>query len=193
MQLYALCDQELLDRRGVSLEAFVAICNRNNAAIIQYRNKRDDIATVKSSLITLRTLFDGYLIINDHYELISFCDGVHIGQEDLAAIDPDPKRAMEVLRSIVGTDKMVGLSTHNVEEIAIANELNLDYIGLGAYRNTATKVVDTVLGERLENIAATSVHPVAAIGGVRLDDRFEHVTYLVMGSALLEDTTRLDR
>ncbi len=193
MQLYALCDQELLDRRAVSLEAFVDICNTNNAAIIQYRNKRDDIATVKSRLITLRTLFDGYLIINDMYELIPFCDGVHIGQEDLMAIDSDPKRAMEVLRSIVGADKMVGLSTHSVEEIAVANELRLDYIGLGAYRDTATKTVGTVLGDRLDALAATSHHPVAAIGGIRPDDRFEHVTYLVMGSALLEDTTRFNR
>lgn len=186
MRLYALCDQSTLDARGVSLEQFVALCRHHGAEVIQYRNKTSDIAFVKQQLIQLRALWDGFLIINDKFELTPFCDGVHIGQEDLLSIDSDPVRAVKVLRSVIGNDKLLGLSTHNAEEIAVANRLDLNYIGLGAYRATSTKDVTQILGDRLDRLAAASHHPVAAIGGVRLDDSFRHVTYHVIGSGLYE-------
>lgn len=85
----------------------------------------------------------------------------------------------------IGEDKIIGLSTHNADEIAIANELDLNYIGLGAYRASSTKSEAKVLGDKLDEIAAHSTHPVAAIGGVKLDDVFQYVTYKVIGSGLL--------
>lgn len=187
MQLYALCDQALLDERGIELEAFVHIAVSKGATMLQYRHKSADIAEIKSRLIRLRALYDGYLIVNDHYELVSYCDGVHIGQEDLREIDNDPKRAVTVMRSIIGSDKILGLSTHSAQEIGIANGLDINYIGLGAYRQTSTKQVGVVLGAQLDALAKHSNHPVAAIGGVRLDDHFEHVRYLVIARGLLED------
>ena len=185
VRLYALCDQGLLEREGVSLETFVTICRSKNAEIIQYRNKYDEIEHVKKQLILLRKLWDGFLIINDRYELAPYCDGVHIGQEDLDAIDPEPTRALKALKTAIGTDKIVGLSTHSAAEIEQANTLDLNYIGLGAYRSTGTKAVEQILGQKLDHLAAASKHPVAAIGGVTFDDRFEHVTYHVIGSGLL--------
>jgi thiamine-phosphate pyrophosphorylase len=187
MQLYALCDQGVLDRRGVSIETFVDICKKNSASIIQYRNKTADLATLKSQLILLRQLFDGYLIVNDAYELIEYCDGVHMGQEDLAVVDPDISKAVAIVREIIGKGKLLGISTHNADEIAVANDLDLNYIGLGAYRNTTTKAVPNLLGETLDTLAKESLHPVAAIGGVKRDDTFLHVSYLVIGSGLFED------
>ncbi len=184
-RLYALCDQESLDRRGISLEAFVSLCKKHDAEIIQYRNKSGDTHVVKKQLIALRKLWNRFLIINDSVDLALFCDGVHLGQEDLLAIDPDPARALKALKASIGHDKIVGLSTHNAEEIAAANALELNYIGLGALRATQTKEVDNILGPRLDTLAAESLHPVAAIGGVRFDDRFLHVTYHVIGSGLL--------
>jgi thiamine-phosphate pyrophosphorylase len=182
-RLYALCDQATLYRKGRSLESFVSLCKRHDAEIIQYRSK-GSIASVKRALITLRRLWDRFLIVNDHYELADYCDGVHLGQEDLAAIDPDPQRALTQLKLRIGSDKIVGLSTHTAEEIRVANTLELNYIGLGAYRATGTKKVAHILGDRLDALAAASEHPVAAIGGVRADDRFEYVTYHVIGSGL---------
>lgn len=187
MQLYALCDQGVLDRRGVSIEAFVDICKANGASILQYRNKTADLATLKSQLIMLRQLFDGYLIVNDAYALVEYCDGVHMGQEDLHAVDSDIAKAVSMIRDRIGKDKLLGISTHNAEEIATANGLDLNYIGLGAYRSTSTKEVSTLLGEQLDLLAKDSLHPVAAIGGVRRDDTFLHVSYLVIGSGLFED------
>lgn len=185
MRLYALCDQELLDKKQLSLEEFVAIAKANNAEIIQYRNKGADIAFIKQQLIRIRKIYDGFLIVNDAYELIEFCDGVHVGQEDLRAIDADTLKAVKVLRSVI-KEKLLGISTHNEEEVLLANEMDLNYIGLGAYRDSSTKAdISTVLGKELDSIAAHSKHLVAAIGGVRLDDKFSNVTYRVIGSGLL--------
>ncbi len=83
-------------------------------------------------------------------------------------------------------DKILGLSTHNKKEILEANELDLDYIGLGAYRKTSTKDTENILGEKLSLLASFSKHPVAAIGGVRIKDKIKNVTYLVVGSNLYD-------
>lgn len=185
MRLYALCDRDVLRSRDISFETFIQKVKSLNGEIVQYRNKHDDIATIKNDLIALRQLWDGFLIINDHYELVPYCDGVHIGQEDLYSIDSDPSRALQILKLAIGNDKIVGLSTHNTDEIAIANTLDLNYIGLGAYRATSTKKEAGVLGDALDGLAKRSAHPVAAIGGVKTDDIFEYVTYHVIGSGLL--------
>ncbi len=186
MRLYALCDQELLNTKGLSVEEFVEIAKQNNAEIIQYRNKSADIAFIKQQLIKIRKMYDGFLIINDFYELIEFCDGVHVGQEDLQNIDKDLKKAVKILRSVIKNDKILGISTHNEQEVLQANELDLNYIGLGAYRDTTTKKdVSSVLGDKLDAIAAKSTHLVAAIGGVKKDDTFKHIRYHVIGSGLV--------
>lgn len=186
MNLYALCDQDMLDKKHLSIEEYISLAQSHNAKILQYRNKNADIAFIKQQLIQIRKLYDGFLIVNDAYELVEFCDGVHVGQGDLSAIDSDPLKAVKVLRSVVSSDKILGISTHNEEEVLLANQMDLNYIGLGAYRATTTKSdVSTHLGDTLDAIASKSKHPVAAIGGVRLEDAFENVAYHVIGSGLL--------
>ena len=186
MRLYALCDQGMLDSRGVPLKSFLGIAKTKNAEILQYRNKSADIAFIKQQLIYIRKHYDGFLIVNDTYELIEFCDGVHLGQEDLRAIDEDIYKAVKIVRNVIKEDKLLGISTHSEEEVIQANEMDLNYIGLGAYRETSTKDdVSVVLGDSIEKIASKSKHPVAAIGGVRFDDKFNHITYHVIGSAMV--------
>ncbi len=186
MQLYALCDHDTLSERKLSLKEFALLAKKNQAEIIQYRNKNGSIEEIKKNLIELRSLWDGFLIVNDKYELIPFCDGVHMGQEDLSQIDPDIVKATKIIRKVIGSDKLLGISTHNQEEIELANKMDLNYIGLGAYKQTSTKNVTNILGEKLDGLAALSKHKVAAIGGVRLSDCFDNVSYLVIGSGLYE-------
>lgn len=187
MRLYALCDQDLLDKRGLTLEEFVEIAKLQNAEIIQYRNKNADIAFIKQQLIKIRKIYDGFLIVNDAYELIEFCDGVHVGQEDLKAIDEDICKAVKILRSVIKHDKILGISTHNEAQVLQANDMDLNYIGLGAYRQTSTKNnVSTLLGDKLDEIASKSKHLVGAIGGVKINDKFLHVAYHVIGSGLIK-------
>jgi len=186
MKLYALCDQDMLDKNGLSIDEFVDRAKKHNAEIIQYRNKNGDVEFIKEQLIAIRKQFEGYLIINDFYELVEYCDGVHMGQEDLLKINSDIHKAVSVLRSLIKEDKILGISTHNEEEVLEANKMPLNYIGLGAVRATQTKTdIRTILGDDLEQIAANSKHLVAAIGGVKLTDSFENVTYKVIGSGLL--------
>lgn len=186
MRLYALCDQDLLDKEGLSLEEFIEIAKLQNAEIIQYRNKNADISFIKNQLINIRKIFDGFLIVNDAYELIEYCDGVHLGQEDLKEIDEDIFKAVKVLRSLV-KEKLIGISTHNEKEVLEANEMDLNYIGLGAYRVTSTKQdVSVVIGDKLDELASKSKHLVGAIGGVKQDDKFSHVAYHVIGSGLIK-------
>ncbi|MBA1437939.1 MAG: thiamine phosphate synthase [Epsilonproteobacteria bacterium] len=186
MRLYALCDQEMLDTRGIGVLEYVEIAKNNGAEIIQYRNKSANTPFMKKQLIEIRKNYDGFLIVNDIYELVEFCDGVHLGQEDLQKIDADIVKAVKILRNVIGSDKILGISTHNEKEVLQANECDLNYIGLGAYRATTTKQdIQGILGDKLDQIAAKSKHYVAAIGGVKPTDKFEHVTYHVIGSGLL--------
>lgn len=186
MRLYALCDQELLDSRNISLEEYIEIAKEQNAEIVQYRNKNADIAFIKQQLIKMRSIYDGFLIVNDAYELIDYCDGVHVGQEDLKAIDENIFKAVNILREVIKKDKILGISTHNELEVLQANEMDINYIGLGAFRDTYTKKDAKVLGDKLDFIASTSKHLVGAIGGVKIDDKFSHVTYHVIGSGLIK-------
>jgi len=183
--VYGLCDQALLDTGDITLKAYTDLCRRESVALIQYRCKDADPLHVRAQLTALRGLWEGVLVINDHWQLHPLCDGVHIGQDDLSAFGKDAENAAAALRDIVGPDCIIGLSTHNAAEIATANRLPVDYIGLGAFRATGTKEDANVLGEDLDTLAAASRHPVAAIGGIRFEDRFEHARMRVMGSALM--------
>ena len=185
--VYGLCDQALLDAFNLSLESYVERCRTLGVSLIQYRCKAADADTAAERLKTLRTLWDGVLVINDRWRLHTLCDGLHVGQDDLLAFGSDPLRAAAALREEVGEDCIIGLSTHNALEIDIANRLPVDYIGLGALRATGTKEDAAVLGEELDKLSAASRHPVAAIGGVTFKDTFVHARMRVMGSALMKE------
>jgi len=135
-------------------------------------------------LITIREYYDGKLIINDSIDLITYADGLHVGQEDIRKYSDDLIEAVSMIRQKIGS-KLLGLSTHDKDEILEANDLDLDYIGLGAYRATNTKSEAHVGGKALIEAASYSKHPVGIIGGVRMYDEFEEpIIYKVIGSGL---------
>ncbi len=185
-KIYALFDFELNQKKRLSLEAFASLANRKKAIYLQYRDKVNSQKIKIENLKILQSAYHGKLIINDDISLIDYCDGLHVGQEDLYTFSKDPLKAIELIRKTIG-DKLLGLSTHNVEEIMTANSLKIDYIGLGAFRDTSTKDVSMVLGKSLSEVASYSKHKVAAIGGVRIDDKIKHVDFLVLGSNIYED------
>lgn len=183
--IYALVDKETLLVKNVSLESHLQhLSTFPNIPILQYRNKLGSLEEKKSDLLLIRQNYDGKLIINDVIELIEYADGLHIGQEDIRKYGSDLTDAVKMIRQKIGR-KLLGLSTHNKEEILEANELDLDYIGLGAYRATNTKSEANVWGKALIELASYSTHPVGMIGGVRMDDQFdEPIVYKVIGSGL---------
>ena len=183
--IYALVDKETLLDKNVSLESHIKhLSNFPNIPVLQYRNKRGSLEEKKHDLLLIRQNYDGKLIINDSIELIEFADGLHVGQEDIRKYSDDLNEAVKFIRHKIGK-KLLGLSTHNKEEILEANALDLDYIGLGAYRATQTKFEANVGGEALLDVASYSKHPIGMIGGVRVDDVFdEPIVYKVIGSGL---------
>lgn len=185
-RIYALCDYETLLKRDITLEHFIKIVKQFNVKLIQYRDKISSLDIQKKNLLFLKDNLNIPIMINDKVELIEFCDGLHLGQEDFELIHVDKKLAVKFLRKKIG-NKLLGLSTHNELEILEANELDIDMIGLGAYRNTKTKDVSTVLGDNISYLAKISKHPVCAIGGVTQNDLINNISFNVIGSALYEN------
>lgn len=100
------------------------------------------------------------LIVNDRADIAQLSDaaGVHVGQEDL------PPAAA---RAIVGPGKIVGVSTHTVEQAHAAAAEGADYIGFGAIYSGGLKNVKSAQGlERLRAVRAAVPLPIVAIGGI---------------------------
>jgi len=184
-KLYALCDFETLKKKDISLDEFLKLCKKFDTKLIQYRDKTSNIQIKKENLLYIKNRINIPIIINDEISLVEFCDGLHLGQEDLEKISLNKELALKIVRKKIG-NKLLGLSTHNEKEILEANKLDLDMIGLGAYRNTSTKDVDVLLGDKISYLAKISKHPVCAIGGVKIDDKIENISFNVIGSNLYE-------
>ncbi len=103
------------------------------------------------------------LIVNDRCDLAlsSGAAGVHLGQMDLPP---------EAARSVLGSDKFIGLSTHSLTQVRKANPLPIQYIGFGPVYATSTKNnTSSALGlTRLARACCVSALPVVAIGGIGL-------------------------
>lgn len=194
MKIYAICDMQTLINRGLSLIEFISyLKNKNlNLAYLQYRDKVLEIQTQKENLLLLKSHLDIPIIINDKLELLEFCDGLHLGQEDIDRVLlselklKDKELLFKFLRKKY-PNKIFGISTHNELEILEANRLPLDYIGLGAYKTTSTKDVNNILGDKISYLAKISKHPVGAIGGVKINDIIENISYNVVSGDLYEN------
>ena len=189
-QIYALCDYATLQKKQISLESYTGICQNHDIVYIQYRDKLSSLETQKQNLLQLQSLTNIPIIINDKLELLDYADGLHFGQEDLEELSNQLKISDKILLIKFlrkkYPNKIFGLSAHNEKEILEANSLDLDYIGLGAYRATNTKDVSTIVGEKISYLAKISKHPVGAIGGVKIDDDISNISYNVIGSDLLK-------
>jgi thiamine-phosphate pyrophosphorylase len=184
--LYALCDYGTILKKEIFLSTFIKIAKKYDTKIIQYRDKVNSLDTQIENLKYLKKHLDIPIIINDKLELIDYVDGIHLGQEDFNKINKNKNLSIKLIRSKIG-NKLLGLSTHNETEILEANQLDLDMIGLGAYKNTSTKDVTNILGSKISYLAKISTHPVCAIGGVNIDDKIDNITFNTVGSALYED------
>jgi thiamine-phosphate pyrophosphorylase len=188
--IYALCDFASLQNHDINLEQFLQICSKFDVAYIQYRDKLSSIEIQQKNLQYLKSNTNIPIIINDKLELLQYVDGLHMGQEDVDELQASMKlKDRETLFKFLRKkypNKIFGISTHNEKEILETNNLPLDYIGLGAYRQTSTKDVNNLLGDKISYLAKISKHPVGAIGGVRIDDNIENICYNVIGSGLLK-------
>jgi thiamine-phosphate pyrophosphorylase len=187
--IYALCDFELLQSHNLSLVEYLREINRLDIVYVQYRDKVNPIEVQMRNLKVLMENIDAPVIVNDRLELLEIADGLHFGQEDLDEIASKFKLSRELTIKLIRRkfqNKILGLSTHNEVEILEANKLELDYIGLGAYRATSTKDVTNILGDNISYLAKISKHPVGAIGGVKIEDEIPNISYNVIGSSIIK-------
>ncbi|GAB6075030.1 thiamine phosphate synthase [Nautilia lithotrophica] len=219
MAIYALLDWDTLKKYDVSIKDFCKTAKGLKAKILQYRDKNSPLEEKKERLFEIRKYWKKPLIINDTIELLPYCDGIHIGQEDLKKLcDTYNLSAFEIIYaikngewrmengefkiiknnsrfmnqnsqfSILNSQFIIGLSTHNKEEILEANKLPLNYIGLGAYRPTKTKNTSNIIGEKVIDLIKFSNHPVAVIGGVKIYDKIPS-KFKVIGSDICRLTS----
>lgn len=142
----------------------VVACVAAGCAAVQLRDKSCDLSTLlpfgralQQRLTPLRTP----LLINDHVDICLALDaaGVHLGQHD---------GNVRAARERLGPNKVIGLSVNTLQQLQQANQLPLDYVGIGAIFPTSNKPdVETVWGlDALRQACALSRHPVIAIGGI---------------------------
>lgn len=164
--LYAILDAEMCARRGLELLAVAEAWCDAGVRLLQYRDKRGSDAQVLHNARELRAVFAGHeamLILNDRVHLFGSSElhGVHVGQGDM----PVP-----VVRRLIGSDAMLGISTHSAQQICEATALDVDYLAIGPVYQTGTKIdAEPPVGlDGIRTARSLTARPLVAIGGIAL-------------------------
>jgi thiamine-phosphate diphosphorylase len=167
--LYVITDERAAGKISIeNHERIARAAIEGGAQIIQLRAKSTPAAQLPGIARALRNLTRRagvLLIINDDPQLALQCDadGVHLGPDDLS-----PEQA----RRVLGAGKIVGVSCGDISEARDALKNGADYIGAGAIFATISKAdAGAPIGlEKLREIVAATPLPVAAIGGIALQN-----------------------
>lgn len=160
--LYAILDPAFA---GDDLPAAAAALIEGGAHIIQLRMKHassKEIMNMARAISPLCREKGVVFIVNDRPD-IARCvdaDGVHLGQDDVSVADA---------RSVLGVGKIVGKSTHSLEEAREAVKEHPDYIAVGPVFTTSSKYGSTLAGigiEEVQKVRQAVSLPIVAIGGV---------------------------
>lgn len=161
MLLYAITDRHWL--AGRTLASQVEEVLANGATFLQLREKHLGHNELVKEAVKIKEIAAKYnvpFVINDDIYAAKEvdADGVHIGQGDAS---------YQKAREVLGNNKIIGMTAHNLEEALAAQKAGADYIGTGAVFATSTKQ-DTVPLEfaTLKEITNTITIPVVAIGGI---------------------------
>ena len=160
-KLYAITDCQL---SNCTNEEIVGKLLAGGARLIQLRDKdassREMLDAARSCLKHTRAA-GAILVVNDRVDiaLTADADGVHLGQDDIS---------VEEAREMLGDDKIIGVSTHSIDQFRAALETSADYIAVGPVFATKTREnADPVVGlELVREAKALSDRPIVAIGGI---------------------------
>lgn len=159
--LYAILDPE--QTKGRAPESVLRDLLDGGAAILQLRVKTmapSDFFQLAQRARAETRARGCKLIVNDRVDIALACDadGVHLGQDDLP---------LAVGRQLMGT-KIVGISTHDIEQAQEAELNGADYIGFGPMFGTTTKNTGYAARgiDMLRQIRAAVKLPIVAIGGI---------------------------
>lgn len=164
MLLYAITDRRWLQGRSLALVTEEVL--QNGATFLQLREKELPFNEFLAEAIELRSLTQQYhipFVVNDNIEVALECgaDGVHVGQSDIVGKD---------VRSLIGPDRILGISANEVASAKEAEAAGADYIGVGAVFNTTTKndAEHLSIADVQAIVDAVNI-PIVAIGGI--DDK----------------------
>ncbi len=161
-RFYAILDVDCF----TDSDAFMAAAKEvaaGGVTLLQYRNKSGDPRRMLDQARELkRILGDSVkLIMNDRADLCVAAGfaGVHVGQDDLSPDDA---------REVIGPGLMLGVSTHNPEQVVAADQTSADYIAIGPVFETSSKAnPDPVIGvEGVRAARRLTRKPLVAIGGI---------------------------
>lgn len=161
MLLYAVTDRAWTGEQTLYEQVEAAL--KGGVTCVQLREKEMDETAFLQEAKDICALCHRYgvpFIVNDNVDVAIACqaDGIHVGQEDMAAGE---------VRRRVGDAMLLGVSVHTVEEARRAVRNGADYLGLGAVFPTSTKTdVDQMTNETLRSICDAVDVPVVAIGGI---------------------------
>lgn len=169
--LCAIVDAEIADRAGWAILDLTAAYLRAGARFLQLRGKTlsgDRFLATAAAVVQLAHRHQAVVIINDRADIarLSGADGVHVGQEDLSP---------SAVRTLVGENAIVGLSTHTPGQLDRALLEPVSYIAVGPVFGTTTKATGYE-GIGLERVRETARRtqarglPLVAIGGVTLEN-----------------------
>lgn len=162
MTLYAVTDAAWTSEKTLIQQVKEAL--EAGITFLQLREKHLSEKEFLREAVEIKRLTDQYqipFVINDNIEIAqkAGADGVHVGQDDMP---------VEEVRKILGEDKIIGVSAHNVEEAVRAEQGGANYLGVGAVHTTATKEnTSAVSMEEMKKICQTVSIPVVAIGGIK--------------------------
>ena len=165
LQLYVITDRSVIGDKALIHIVVAAI--EGGAEVIQLRDKNVSARELVEIGKELRALCrdKGVLfIINDRPDIAVAldCDGVHLGQDDLP---------IEAARRVVGPDRIIGVSTHSLDQAVQAQEQGADYIGVGPIFATPTKKDYKPVGLKLiSQVKEKLTIPFVAIGGINEDN-----------------------
>jgi thiamine-phosphate pyrophosphorylase len=163
--LYVILDPSV--RPNCPLIEILKVAAASGATIFQYRNKVSSMKEAYAEALTLRkaaTELSVLFMVNDRCDLALAvdADGVHLGQDDLPYAEA---------RKLLGSNRVIGVSTHNADQVKEAARLKPDYIGFGPIFKPASKQDhDPIVGlSGLREIRPLTTLPIFAIGGIHLD------------------------
>ena len=165
-KLYAIVDVTCFApplRTMNSIVEFARDLGEGGVTLLQYRNKEGDTRLMLRHAREIKRVLEGKatLIMNDRADICVAAgyDGIHLGQDDLPA---------DAGRLVVGEARIVGVSTHNLEQVKEADASSADYIAIGpVFPTTGKKNPDVVVGlEGVRGARAATKKPLVAIGGI---------------------------
>lgn len=165
MTLYAVTDRTWVEDTTLMNQVKEAL--EGGITFLQLREKhfsKEEFIKEAREMKELSKEYKVPFVINDNIEvaLAVDADGVHIGQDDMS---------VEEARKLLGEDKIIGVSAHNVEEAIKAQKGGADYLGVGAVCATSTKKdANVVSKEEIKKICHTVEIPVVAIGGIKKEN-----------------------